>query len=114
MKLTDLEPRFIRCEAAGVRRYVDSIKEAHGVYFLCPKCFKANGGKVGTHMVVCLSSSAGAPADALPMPGRWKMEGTGLHDLTLNADPPSTARSVALVGGCAWHGFINAGEVVDA
>lgn len=84
---------------------------AHGVKFLCPKCFANNGGPVGTHSVICWSRSAGAPEDMEPKPGRWKMDGTGLRDLTLNGDQPGGggARSVLLLGGCGWHGFINAG-----
>jgi hypothetical protein len=39
------------------------------------------------------------------------MVGTGFDDLTLNADPPGTARSVLLTSGCGWHGFVNNGEV---
>lgn len=84
---------------------------AHGVKFLCPKCFASNGGPVGTHSVICWSRSAGTPEDMEPKPGRWKMDGTGLLDLTLNGDQPGGggARSVQLLGGCGWHGFINAG-----
>lgn len=88
---------------------VESIDQAHGVAFLCPLCFERNSGKRGTHMVICWSRSAGVPEEAVPGPGRWKMEGTGLADLTLNADPPSTARSVLLTSGCGWHGHVTGG-----
>lgn len=113
MKLSELCARFLRYEqrAGGVCYVsVDSIADAHGVRFLCPKCFAANGGKVGTHSVICWSRSAGAPDSAVPGPGRWKLDGTGLDDLTLNADPPSGARSVQLNGGCDWHGFVTNGD----
>jgi hypothetical protein len=40
------------------------------------------------------------------------MDGTGYDDLTLNGDPPGSARSVLLTGGCNWHGFITDGEVI--
>jgi hypothetical protein len=69
-----------------------------------------NGGKVGTHGVICWSESAGTPADAIPGPGRWKLVGTGLHDLTLDGDG-GRSRSVLLTGGCGWHGFVTSGEV---
>lgn len=111
--LSALEAKFLRYEPSDGRIYfrpVETLAEAHGVQFLCPKCFADNGGPVGTHGVICWSESAGTPAEAQPGPGRWKMDGTGLHDLTLNADPPRTARSVALNGGCAWHGFVNNGD----
>lgn len=113
MKLRDLEAEFLRYEVRpdGIFFvHVETIAEAQGVEFLCPKCFAANGGAIGTHGVVCWSRSRGVPDSAEPGPGRWSLVGTGLDDLTLNADPPSTARSVQLNGGCAWHGFVTAGD----
>jgi len=114
MRLTELEPQFLRYEkqpdGAIVFPYVERIEEAQGIEFLCPKCFAANGGPVGTHAVICWSRSRGVPEDAEPGPGRWKLDGSGYSDLTLNADPPSGARSVELKGGCGWHGFITNGE----
>jgi len=118
VRLVDLDPRFIRYQRTAAGRVsfiaVQSIAEAQGVRFLCPKCFAANGGARGTHVVICLSRSAGVPEDARPGPGRWKLEGAGYADLTLNADPPGTARSVQVSGGCNWHGFIERGEARDA
>jgi hypothetical protein len=129
MKLTDLDPKFIRHQrehheagesASGsiyatagesdVMVTVGTLGEAQGVRFLCPACFAKNGGKVGTHMVVCWSRSRGVPDDVDPKPGRWTLDGTGMDDLTLNGDPPGNARSVLLLGGCGWHGFITNGE----
>lgn len=131
MKLTDLEPEFLRWEkrfegsphikpAGGefgtpyehvVHVHVATLAEAMGVQFLCPKCFQANGGNQGTHLVICWSRSRGAPEEATPGPGRWTLDGTGFHDLTLNGDPPGNARSVLLTSGCGWHGFVTNGEV---
>lgn len=111
MKLTELEPQFLR-HTETHEQEVDTIEEAQGLMFLCPVCFAANGNSnVGTHSVICWSRSRGTPDDVSPGPGRWKIEGTGYHDLTLNADPPSTMRSVKLEGGCNWHGHITDGEV---
>src|ERR1700761_9680582 len=86
---------------------VDTLAEAHGVEFDCPK--GAGDPKVA-HGVICWSRSRGTPEHAEPGPGRWKMDGTSLDDLTLNADPPSGARSVLLNGGCGWHGFVTDGK----
>ena len=72
--------------------------------------FAANGGEVGTHAVVCWSKSRGVPDKATPGPGRWLMRGTGYADLTLDAEP-GKSRSVLLLGGCAWHGFVTNGDV---
>ena len=135
LRLVELEPQFLRYEEreeaykvchedhvhnpecgeviVGPRvyfPYVDALAEAQGLKFLCPKCFAQNGEVVGTHSVVCWSRSRGVPEHAVPS-GRWRLDGTGYGDLTLNADPPSSARSVLLVGGCAWHGFVTDGEV---
>lgn len=92
---------------------VDRIEDAHGVQFLCPKCFSKNGGPKGTHLVLCWSRSRGVPDSAVPGPGRWKLDGPGLHDLTLNGDAKGSggARSVLLKGGCAWHGHVTNGEI---
>lgn len=113
MRLTELEGEFIRREVRDGHVYhvpVATLAEAQGVKFLCPKCYADNRGPVGTHLVVCWSRSRGIPDDAKPGPGRWMLEGTGLDDLTLNGDPPGNARSVALEGGCAWHGFVTMGD----
>lgn len=115
MRLVDLDAKFLRYELGmedGRATFieVDDIKQAQGVRFLCPKCYEANKGEVGTHLVICWSRSRGVPDEAVPQPGRWALEGTGIDDLTLNADPPSTARSVQLHGGCAWHGYVTKGE----
>jgi hypothetical protein len=122
LKLTDLDAQFLRYEhrADGhtYHHHVDTLAEAHGVMFLCPLCFKANGGPIGTHSVLCWSRSAGTPELAQPGPGRWQMVGTGLHDLTLNGDmagtPGQGARSVQLTGGCGWHGFVTNGEATES
>lgn len=116
MKLSDLEPQFLRHERRDGSEFfcfVETIAEAQGIEFLCPKCFAANGGPVGTHAVICWSRSRGIPDDVSPKPGRWRLDGTSLNDLSLNADPPSTARSVLLTGGCAWHGYITNGDVTS-
>ena len=113
MKLTDLDAKFLRYEPRDGQIFmseVATIDEAQGIKFLCPKCFVTNGGPLGTHSVICWSRSRGVPDDAGPKPGRWRMEGTGLIDLTLQADPPNTGRSVQLNGGCAWHGHVTNGD----
>ena len=112
MRLTELDPEFLKLgEKPGHICHVENIDEAQGIWFLCPKCFAANGGRVGTHGIICWSKSRGVPDDVDPKPGRWKLDGTGFHDLTLNAEP-GKSRSVLLLGdGCKWHGFITNGEI---
>lgn len=83
---------------------VDTLAEADGVWFLCPKCFVENSGPVGTHAVLCWFVGK-VSDDVDPKPGRWTPTGNGLSDLTF---VPSAGRShsVLLIGGCLWHGFV--------
>lgn len=94
----------------GPREYhvVCDISVADGLMFLCPKCFSANGGPVGTHSVICWFVGR-VPDDIDPKPGRWTPSGTCLDDVTF---VPSEGRScsVLLTGGCGWHGFVASGD----
>jgi hypothetical protein len=113
VRLTELQPQFLRYAKGddGVSLpYVDRIEDAMGIKFLCPKCFVENKGSVGTHSVICWSSSRGVPDDARPGPGRWRLVGTGFDDLSL-MEEPGKSRSVLLLGGCAWHGFVTNGAI---
>lgn len=103
--LTVLNAEFLEVTTQGWRQ-VDTLAEADGIMFLCPKCFAANGGPIGTHSVICWFLNR-VPDDLPPMPGRWIPGGTGLHDLTFTG--PSAA-SILLTGGCNWHGFIRDGD----
>jgi hypothetical protein len=111
-KLTELDGRLLtyhKSETGQVSHgKVDKLEDAQGVMFLCPLCWRNNNGPVGTHMVICWDGQRGVPDDAFPM-GRWKMEGTSLEDLTLNSYPGKT-RSVLLLAGCRWHGFVTDGD----
>lgn len=110
--LTDLEPQWLVWEGDKIFRRVSTKSEAGGLMFACPLCYVAKGNRLaGVHSIICWSRSAGTPDDADPKPGRWRMDGLGFGDLTLNADPPGTARSVLLLGGCEAHFFITDGRV---
>jgi len=119
---TALQPEFLRLFNDNGESFevVESIDQAQGVRFLCPLCFHRNDGPRGTHSVICWSRSKGVPEHVKPKPGRWKMVGTGLHDLTLHGDPgpdgfvQNMARSVLLNGGCGWHGYVTGGLVTAA
>lgn len=114
MRLLDLQPQLLSYKEVhdgGLRVFhkrVETIEEAHGVMFKCPRCWQANGGPIGTHTIVCWSPAV--PDTATPGPGRWSLQGTSLQDLSLVAG----SSSVQLHGGCQWHGFVRNGEVVDA
>jgi hypothetical protein len=125
MKLVELDASFIRREVrqnepklvddgqGGTKEVlgddhfiVDTLAESDGILFLCPKCFVANGGKVGTHSVICWRPRIAPDVD--PKPGRWEFEGTSLNDLTLRAG----SSSILLTGqGCQAHFHITNGEI---
>lgn len=102
-RLSELQPRLIaHVEGACSRityRPVDRIEDAQGLRFDCPICVSAR------HQIVCWGE--GVPADAVPAPGRWKLQGGGLADLTVGDD-----RGPALLqGACGWHGRVERGWV---
>lgn len=111
MRLRDLDAQFVRHELSAGNEYiigVDTLAEADGLQFLCPKCFVENGGEVGTHSVICWFEGKVAD-DVSPKPGRWKPQGTGIDDLSFV--PGMRSNSVLLTGGgCQWHGFVTNGD----
>lgn len=115
MRLAELEPAWVRWHDGNGMLEVASIDDAQGIRFLCPVCYAANDGPIGTHMVCCWSRSRGVPNDALPGPGRWQLLGSNFEDLTLGAEKDSTA-SVKLPGadGDHAHFHIASGLIVPA
>jgi len=107
IKLTELEPQFLKRIDDTHFQNVDSISDADGVMFVCPLCFENNGkSNIGVHSVLCWNPSV--PQTTEPVPGRWNLLGTGYGDLTLQAG----SSSIHLTGeGCGWHGFIRNGDV---
>src|SRR5882762_3612372 len=109
MKLSELEPQFLKFdpEHPDTFGFVDQIDEADGISFLCPVCFVANSGSVGTHSIMCWQPRV--PQTVYPVPGRWNFSGTGYGDLTLTAG----SSSIKLDGpGCGAHFSIKNGEIV--
>lgn len=120
MKLTELEPRFVRYE----RRYVngvwgdyipiaESIAEAQGIQFLCPSCFVRNNGAVGTHLIEVSFAGRGVADhqgshNREGKPSRWTANGSGYSDLTTQ---PSILIDPAKPTCDGWHGYITNGEV---
>lgn len=131
MRLSDLEPRFVRYESkietydvivgdpstwhqrgeptepkTGPREYIvnaESLDQAQGLWFLCPKC--------GNHQCQVTFEGRGVPATLGTQndkgPVRWTVSGTSFEDLTITP-------SILLIGGCGWHGFIRAGVIIHA
>lgn len=90
---------------------VATLADADGVIFLCPLCYKKNGGTRGTHSVICWFEGK-VPDETSPKPGRWTPSGTGLDDLTFVPSPTRPSVSVQLNGGCSWHGYVVAGDAL--
>jgi len=109
VKLVELQAHFARIiDDKGSSETVDDIAQADGIWFLCPKCYIANGNSdVGTHWIVCWSPKV--PQTISPTPGRWELRGMGLADLSLVAG----SSSVRLTGGCAAHFFVQNGEITS-
>jgi Family of unknown function (DUF6527) len=117
MKLVDLEPFWCADWDDGSHRrsnYDLTLATAQGVLFDCPKCRAPQG----SHSILVWFRDRGVPDDAEPGAARpeghekspqgrpaqrWTAAGTGFDDLTLKP-------SIALEGGCAWHGFVTNGE----
>jgi hypothetical protein len=107
--LRELDAQLVRIEdeRTMTSEGVD-LANAQGVLFLCPVCFKANGGPIGTHSVLCWFLERGVPDDRDPRPGRWIPGGTGIDDLTFVGP---AAASVLLTSGCNAHFFVRAGAI---
>jgi hypothetical protein len=112
-KLRDLEATFLKVKLGGssygwsFEQIGDRLVGSDGIKFLCPKCFAANGGRVGTHMVICWWVGVDPSID--PKPGRWTPIGTSLDDVTF-VPGSGRSQSVALLSGCMWHGFVQSGS----
>lgn len=111
ISLVDLDPHWLRFP----HRYrlethrVDCPEAlASGIRFLCPVCFKANGGRAGTHQVICWSARRGTPEYAAPGPGRWYWTTRDFATLSLCGETGTD--SIRLRGGCNWHGYVKDGK----
>ena len=109
MRLLDLNPHFLgmpyKVAGSSWLPEVSSLAVAAGVRFLCPVCFVTNKGAIGTHSMICWSPVV--PQTEEPRPGRWRLEGTGYHDLSLVAG----SSSVLLRGACQAHFFVEQGAI---
>ena len=109
MRLSDLDACFVRKTVGGMDR-VESLAEADGVMFQCPRCAEGKprvGGSrgpavAGAHYVVCWFRGK-VSDDTIPGPGRWEPSGVALYDLTLTP-------SVDLGTSCGWHGWVKSGD----
>ena len=64
---------------------------------------------MGTHGIICWAPHV--PQTTNPTPGRWNLNGTGYHDLTLTA---SSSSVFLRTSPCAAHFNVTAGEIVPS
>lgn len=100
MRLTDLNPRWVRAGGEGVSNADGSPvpqRTGVGMTFDCP-C-----GCPDRAYVAFANPLDGGPPHISPDQPTWQRTGETFEALTLT---PSIQR----VGGCQWHGFITNGE----
>lgn len=107
MKLADLKPKFLKIVHASVWR-ITTLEDCDGIQFLCPKCFVANYGPMGTHSVICWKPHVSQTIP--PISGRWNFEGTSVDNLSLKAG----SSSVLLNSGCQAQFFVKNGMIEAA
>jgi len=111
MRLTELNPEFLKRDDEWHCHIVPTLAEADGMLMLCPVCFQKNKGSAGTHSIKNWFRGK-VPDDATPGPGRWTPQGTGFDDLTFVPGYPPMATSVLLQGSqCGAHFLIQNGEI---
>jgi len=96
-----------------VFEHVESVAQAHGIRFMCPKSFAKNGGPRGTHSVYIFF--VGSPYAGRNMAGqevRWKvLGGTTIDDLSISPSIQEQDDDVKPEHRCGWHGFIGFSNV---
>lgn len=92
---------------------VDTVAEAHGVRFLCPKSFAKNGGAKGTHSVyVFFIGSPHAGRYSAGDEVRWNVVGgTTIDDLRLAPSILEQDAGMPSDRQCNWHGFVGSSGV---
>lgn len=104
MKLVDLHPRFPCAGGEGITDGSGNpvpLREGIGVMFDCP-C-----GCDQPLYVPFANPLDGGPSRENERP-QWHRVGETFETLTLT---PSILRSIEK-GGCGWHGFVTAGEII--
>jgi hypothetical protein len=119
MKIGHLQPLFLKRQQNPTGEgdaisyvVVDNIGDADGLDMLCPKClFNNKGERAGVHSIICWDPKVAPDVD--PGPGRWRLEGTGMSDLTLGPQEPGGLSSVLLDSGCRAHFHVRNGAVIN-
>ena len=109
MRLVDLNPRFIGAGGEGIWNADGTLvakREGVGLLFTCP-CGHCD--EFHDCYVAFANPLDGGPPHVSNKQPTWTREGDTFETLTLK---PSILRNTTK-GGCGWHGFITAGEVIS-
>lgn len=92
---------------------VETVAEAHGVRFLCPKSFAKNAGSEGTHSVyVFFAGSPHAGRNSAGQEVRWQVVGgSSIDDLQLTPSILEQDDALPEPHRCGWHGFVGSNGV---
>ena len=107
MRLSQLEPALILIADGNTLAHIGFDQRPDGISFLCPQCFKDNGGSVGTHSILCWQPHVSQ--DVLPAPGRWAIDGDSFENLSLIAGSSSILLNESK---CHAHFYVTNGDVV--
>lgn len=107
MKLSDLEPQFLRYSLDGKHKAVSELNKADGIRFLCPHCMVTQRDRILTHLTWYWFEGK-VPDEVEPLE-RWTPKGTGYKDLSfvLTKNP----RSLQVLACCMSRAFLAEGEV---
>ncbi len=92
---------------------VETVAQAHGVCFLCPKSYAKNGGPKGTHSVyIFFQGSPYAGRNKAGQEVRWNVAGgSSLDDLQLTPSIQEEDDDMPPEHRCNWHGFVGSSGV---
>lgn len=96
-----------------VFHHVESVAQAHGVRFLCPKSYAKNNGPKGTHSVyIFFQGSPYAGRNKEGQEVRWNVAGgSSLDDLQLTPSIQEQDEGMPPEHQCNWHGFVGSSGV---
>jgi hypothetical protein len=104
MRLRNLDAHFVKLlppepDHGHPMHDVETLAEADGVMFECPKCHK--------HQILCWFNGRSVPDEIASGTRRWNPTGVNIDDLTF-VGPGAT--SVLVTQPCGWHGFVRNGD----
>lgn len=106
LRIRHLEADFLKFTGEQNFQRTQVMAGADGIILCCPKCFLANNNSaIGTHSIICWAPHV--PENWRPGPGRWRLEGTSIDDVSLVA----SSSSVRLTSGCEAHFFVRSGQI---